>query len=81
MRFALTCYFAAGVVILATAWPGPLAVIAVVPYIVIVWPYRSVTDDTAERATIGWRRFLWVNQIAGFIVTVLLISYGLLTAA
>ncbi|WJL95919.1 prenyltransferase [Microbacterium sp. ET2] len=80
VRFALACYFAAGLVILATAWPGPLAVIAVLPYIAIVWPYRSVTDDTAERATIGWRRFLWINQIAGFIVTVLLISYGLLTA-
>ena len=51
------------------------------PYIAIVWPYRSVTDETAEKATIGWRRFLWINQIAGFIVTVLLISYGLLTAA
>jgi len=78
--FALTCYAAAGLVMLATPWPGPLAALVPLLYIATVWPYRSITDETAERATAGWRRFLWVNQIAGFLVTLLLIWRWILTA-
>ena len=80
MRFALVCYAAAGAVMLATTWPGPLAALVALPYLATVWPFRNVTDETAERATAGWRRFLWINQIAGFLVTLLLIWYWLLTA-
>lgn len=78
--FALACYTAAGVVMLATAWPGPLAALLVVPYLSAVWPFRAVTDETADAATRGWRRFLWINQLAGFGVTLLLIWYAALTA-
>ncbi|GAA1676783.1 prenyltransferase [Microbacterium lacus] len=78
--FALVCYAAAGVMMLTTAWPGPLAALVPLLYIATVWPYRSITDDTAETATKGWGRFLWVNQIAGFVVTLLIIWYALLTA-
>jgi 4-hydroxybenzoate polyprenyltransferase len=80
VRFAIGCYAASGVVMLASAWPGPLAALLVVPYLVVVWPFRSVTDDTAETATRGWRRFLWVNQLAGFGATLLLIWWALLPA-
>ena len=79
VRFALGCYAAAGVAMLATSWPGPLAAVLVVPYLVTVWPYRSVRDADAATATTGWRRFLWLNQLSGFVVTLLLIWYALLT--
>ncbi len=78
--FSLVCYAAAGAVMLTTTWPGPLAALVALLYIATVWPFRSITDETAERATAGWRRFLWINQIAGFIVTLLLIWYWLLTS-
>jgi 4-hydroxybenzoate polyprenyltransferase len=78
--FALACYAAAGLVMLATPWPGPLAALVPLLYIATVWPYRTITDETAERATEGWSRFLWVNQIAGFLVTLLLIWRWILTA-
>ncbi len=78
--FALTCYAAAGVTMLATAWPGPLAAVVAVPYLIAVWPYRALTDETAHEATRGWRRFLWINQLAGFLVTLLLIWYAIITA-
>ena len=78
--FALVCYALSGLVMLGTAWPGPLAAIAAIPYLVAVWPYRSIRDADAERATIGWRRFLWINQFAGFVVTLLLIWWWILTA-
>ncbi|MFK4807248.1 prenyltransferase [Microbacterium sp. ZW CA_36] len=79
VRFALACYVAAGIVMLATTWPGPLAAVLAIPYLVTVWPYRSVTDAEAATATAGWRRFLWLNQLSGFVVTLLLIWYAVLT--
>ena len=78
VRFALTMYVLAAVAVLCTAWPGPLAALLAVPYLLMVWPYRSVTDETAHTATAGWRRFLWLNQCTGFGVTVLLIWWALL---
>ncbi len=80
VRFALACYAAAGFAMLATDWPGPLAAVLVVPYLLTVWPYRSIADADAAAATTGWRRFLWLNQLSGFFVTLLLIWYAILTA-
>lgn len=80
VRFALACYAAAGLAMLATAWPGPLAALVAVPYLIAVWPFRRVTDETAVAATRGWRWFLWLNQLAGFAVTLLLIWWWMRTA-
>ncbi|WP_439592341.1 prenyltransferase [Microbacterium sp.] len=78
--FALACYAAAGIVMLFTTWPGPLAAVVALPYLATVWPFRGVTDETAVSATRGWDRFLWLNQLAGFLVTLLLIWFAILTA-
>ncbi|WP_292834400.1 prenyltransferase [Microbacterium sp.] len=80
VRFSLACYTAAGLTMLGVTWPGPLAALAVLPYLIAVWPYRDLDDAEAARATTGWRRFLWINQLSGFIVTLLLIWWWQLTA-
>ncbi|TQM27855.1 prenyltransferase [Microbacterium kyungheense] len=80
VRFALACYAVAGLAMLLTAWPGPLAALLAVPYLVTVWPYRGIADADAAEATAGWRRFLWLNQFTGFAVTMLLIWYAALTS-
>jgi len=80
VRFSLAAYAAAGVALLPTDWPGPLAAIVVIPYLVTVWPYRSVRDADASTATRGWDRFLWLNQLTGFLVTLLMIWWWLLVS-
>ncbi len=80
VRFALVAYLLAGVAMLFTAWPGPLAAVLVIPYLVVCWPYRNVTDADSDSATAGWNRFLWLNQIAGFGTTMLLIWWWFLAA-
>ncbi|MFC7925439.1 prenyltransferase [Microbacterium laevaniformans] len=77
VRLAIAGYATAGVAMFGSAWPGPLAALLALPYIVTVWPYRNVADQDAERATRGWDRFLWLNQFTGFAVTLLLIWYAL----
>ena len=39
-----------------------------------------VTDETAEDANRGWKRFLLLNFVAGAIVTMLMIGWTLTTA-
>ena len=80
VRFAIAMWLAAGVLMLATAWPGPLAAMLVVPYVVTAWPFASITDADSARANAGWKRFLGINYAVGFLVTMLLIWYAALTA-
>lgn len=45
-------------------------------YVYMVWPYRGIDDAHAERANQGWRRFLWLNFMAGTVLTwVLIVVY------
>ena len=78
-RFALACYALAGVLILSGAffteptWPFWVAAVTAVPYILMVWPFRNLSDADCEQANRGWKKFLGINFFAGFVVTMLLI--------
>ena len=78
-RFALGCYALAGVLILSGAffteptWPFWVASVTAVPYILMVWPFRNLSDADCEQANRGWKKFLGINFFAGFVVTMLLI--------
>lgn len=76
-RFAFAAYALAGVLILFSAWPGPLAAIAVVPYLSILRPHLGITDEDCESANRGWKQFIRLNYLAGFIVTMILIYAAL----
>ena len=76
VRIALGLWITAGLLMLATAWPGPLAALLVLPYVVTAWPYRSVSDAESGTANRGWRRFIALNYAVGFLVTMLLIWWS-----
>lgn len=72
---AAVAYAAAGLLLLGTAWPGPLAGLLALPYLANVLPFLRTNDSTSGDANRGWRRFLWLNYLTGFAVTMLLIWY------
>ncbi len=76
VRIALGLWISAGVLMLATSWPGPLSALLVLPYVVTAWPYRSVSDAESGTANRGWRRFIALNYAVGFLVTMLLIWWS-----
>ena len=76
VRLSVILYLAAGVLLLLTAWPGPLAAALALPYAASCAPYWNVTDATSESANRGWKRFLWLNFVSGFVVTMLLIWWA-----
>ncbi|RKR76102.1 prenyltransferase [Frondihabitans australicus] len=73
VRGSLVAYLLAGVLMLFTSWPGPLGALLVVPYAVTVAPWWNVSNEEADTANRGWRRFLALNFGCGFLSTLLLI--------
>jgi 4-hydroxybenzoate polyprenyltransferase len=75
VRFALGLYVVSALAIMTIGWHGIVASIAVVPYLVIVSPYWSITDGDCEMANRGWRKFIWLNFFAGALICLVVINY------
>jgi 4-hydroxybenzoate polyprenyltransferase len=73
VRLSVVAYLLAGVLLTITEWPGPLAALLTLPYAISCAPWWNVTDDRAEEVNRGWRRFLALNFVSGFVVTMLMI--------
>lgn len=73
VRLSLALWLAAGAAMLWTSWPGPLAAVLAVPYLVNAAPWWNVSDDRAASANRAWRRFIALNYVAGFLATLILI--------
>ena len=77
VRLSVVAYVLAGVLLLFSSWPGPLAALLALPYAVSCAIYWNITDAAAESANRGWRRFLYLNFATGFLVTMLMIWWAL----
>jgi len=72
VRLSLVLWTIAGAAMLLTPWPGPLAAVLALPYIVNAAPWWNVSDETSATNR-AWRRFIALNYIAGFLATMILI--------
>jgi 4-hydroxybenzoate polyprenyltransferase len=79
-RLSVAAYVLAGVLLVFSSWPGPLAAILALPYAVSCAQFWNITDANAESANRGWKRFLYLNFATGFFVTMLMIWWAWLTA-
>ena len=73
VQLAIGGYLLAAVLMLGAGWPGILGTVIPLGYAASIAPFRTVTDEDCERANVGWRRFLWLNMVAGFLITQLVI--------
>lgn len=73
VRLSLALWVIAGTAMLWTPWPGPLAAVLALPYVVNAAPWWNVTDATSASTNRAWRRFIALNYIAGFLATMILI--------
>ncbi|MBC7549914.1 MAG: prenyltransferase [Cellulomonas sp.] len=74
---ATVAYLVGAALLLLVPWPGVLAAVLPLPYAANAASFWSVHDDDCERANRGWRRFLWLNLVTGFLVTMLPIAVPL----
>ena len=73
VRVALAAYVVAASLLLGLSQPYSFAALAAIPYLVILLPFWNITDETCARANAGWKKFIWLNFIAGAVVTLLVI--------
>ncbi|MCC9173417.1 prenyltransferase [Arthrobacter sp. zg-Y179] len=72
---AAAAYLAAGLLMLLTPWPAMLGGLLALPYILNLVPFLRITDAGSGTANAGWKRFLKLNFLTGFLVTLLIIWY------
>lgn len=70
---ASALYSFAGLILLLQPWPVPIVGLCVLLYLTSTLPYVNINDNTSGKANLGWRRFMLLNMLSGFIITVLLI--------
>jgi len=76
VRLSVAGYLLAGLLLLFVAWPAQLAAVLALPYAISCAVYWNVTDATSESAHGGWSRFLLLNFVTGFFVTMLMIWWA-----
>lgn len=67
VRFAWLAYLAAGTLISFTG--SSWLYLAALPYLFIVGRFWNITDENCEEANKGWKLFIWLNFLAGTMVT------------
>jgi 4-hydroxybenzoate polyprenyltransferase len=71
-RLSIALYAAAGLLLLPFGWPGWIVAATSIGYVIAVWPYRAIADNDAEQTNVGWRMFMRLNALSGFIITLVL---------
>ena len=71
--FALFLYSAAAALLFTQAFPYSLIGLVGVMYVVNILPLYTITDKTSGRANKYWRRFIWMNLVSGFFITIILL--------
>lgn len=73
-RVAVALYLLAAGLLVFAGWPTAPSAVIPVAYAVNIAPWWNVDDGSAPTANRGWRRFLWLNFVSGFLVTMLLLA-------
>jgi 4-hydroxybenzoate polyprenyltransferase len=77
VRFAVALYTAAALIMLFQPWPIAIIGLAGLLYVLNCIRYISVSDTDSGRTNPAWKRFIWLNFITGFVVTMVLIIVSL----
>lgn len=76
----LAAYLLAGVLVaVGLSGIGRWAAVLALPYVLNVLPHLRISDASSGTVNRGWKRFLWINYLCGFLLTMLLIFSALFT--
>lgn len=74
VRLAMFGYLIAGILTLFIGDRYSWAFLAALPYSFVVGREWNIDDENCERANRGWKRFIWLNFLAGAIISSLIIG-------
>lgn len=73
VKFSFALYVVAALILLASGNLGIIVGLIDLLYAVNIWRYFNVTDEDSGITNLAWRRFIWLNYLSGFLITILLI--------
>lgn len=73
VRIAVALYLVAAAIMLAQGWPIALIGVAGLLYVANIIRYWNTSDADSYVTNPAWRRFIWLNFITGFIVTIVIL--------
>lgn len=68
--FSASMYAISIVLVLLLGAQALLVALSGLLYLWNVLEFASITDKTSFRARRGWKRFMWINMIVGFVITI-----------
>jgi 4-hydroxybenzoate polyprenyltransferase len=74
MVIVLGLYLIASFIVILQGIPTLFIFVTGLIYIINIVPYMGVNDEQSPTVNRAWRRFIWLNMIAGFVVTMVLLS-------
>lgn len=66
-------YFIASILVAAQGWEYVVIAIMGFCYVLNTIRFARITDQTAADTNRGWKVFLWLNYLTGFVITILLL--------
>ncbi len=73
MGLVVGLYLVAGIILMMLPVYGWLLAVVGWLYAANCYDILDVTDESSAKANRPWRRFIWLNQLAGFVVTMVLL--------
>lgn len=71
--FAATLYLAACIILIYQGSQTYIIGLTGLLYVANIAPYANIRDETSADSNLAWRRFIWLNYIVGFVITLQLI--------
>lgn len=75
--FSVVLYAAASLIVMLQGFPVLLVGIVGIAYIINILPYLFISDAASMKANAGWKHFLVLNYLCGFVITLVLIYIAL----
>lgn len=73
-RLSVLFYLLCSAILISLGQSGVIVSLVALSYAVNILPYVSVADKESGITNIAWRRFIYLNYLAGFIVTMVIIN-------
>lgn len=70
---AFVLYLLSSLLVILQGAPALVVGVAGLLYATNLQPYLNITDKLAHTANKGWRQFIWLNYLVGFILTLVLL--------
>lgn len=74
---ALCLYIVSSFIVIYTGLPNSIIGLFGLLYALNILPYVNINDENSAATNNAWRRFIWLNLITGFVITLVLIIRAL----